>query len=222
MSTQTISTRQNHTERVRRVGRWCVAAGLVGVLQAITVLVWPAQVSADRYSFPFTPVGHVVMQATLCVQHMVLAVALVTLCTLPPVRSSRVARAAWGAAAAAMAVLAVMEVVNAVLADDAADSAGAEVAGTGYGVLSILVGLGLVIGGVVAVRRPRTGWESAPRLPVVVLALGVYVFVPLTPAIMGPFVLRFAALAGWMLLFALLGLGLTRVTAPRGRASRST
>jgi hypothetical protein len=39
------------------------------------------------------------------------------------------------------------------------------------------------------------------------------VFVPLTPAIMGPFTAGRLGIGGWMLLFAALGHGLTRLTA---------
>lgn len=54
----------------------------------------------------------------------------------------------------------------------------------------------------------------------VVLLLGVYVFVPLTPAIMGimgitemmgPFTVGRMGIGGWMLLFGVLGYGVTRV-----------
>jgi len=41
--------------------------------------------------------------------------------------------------------------------------------------------------------------------------LGVYVFVPLTPAIMGTFTAGRLGIGGWMLLFAVLGFGLTRL-----------
>jgi hypothetical protein len=43
-----------------------------------------------------------------------------------------------------------------------------------------------------------------------VLVTGVYVFVPLTPALLGPFVLARLAITGWMLLFAALGWVLLR------------
>jgi hypothetical protein len=42
------------------------------------------------------------------------------------------------------------------------------------------------------------------------LALGVYVFVPLLPAIFGPMVLGRIAIGVWMLLFGALGVALTR------------
>ena len=48
-------------------------------------------------------------------------------------------------------------------------------------------------------------------MPFLVLALCVYVFLPLTPAIMGSFTAGRLGIGGWMLLFAILGYGLTRV-----------
>ncbi|HEX2185483.1 MAG TPA: hypothetical protein VHN78_08250 [Chloroflexota bacterium] len=41
-----------------------------------------------------------------------------------------------------------------------------------------------------------------------VLAAGIYVFVPMTPALMGPFLLTRLAITIWMLLFAALGYAL--------------
>ncbi len=44
-----------------------------------------------------------------------------------------------------------------------------------------------------------------------VLVAGVFVFVPMMPALMGPFVLARLAITAWMLLFAALGYALWKV-----------
>jgi hypothetical protein len=48
-------------------------------------------------------------------------------------------------------------------------------------------------------------------MPWLVLALGVYVFFPLSPAISGSFTAGRLGIGGWMLLYTLLGYGLMRV-----------
>ena len=64
-------------------------------------------------------------------------------------------------------------------------------------------------------------------MPLLVLVIGVFVFVPMTPAIIASYEAARIAIGVWMLLFAALGLGLTRisprpaVTAAPGNPSRS-
>jgi len=70
-----------------------------------------------------------------------------------------------------------------------------------YGLFSLVMGVALILEGV-AVLRARV-WDGWRRwLP---LALGIWVFVPLMPAMGLPFEAAEAAMAGWMLLFAALG-----------------
>jgi hypothetical protein len=69
-----------------------------------------------------------------------------------------------------------------------------------------LIGLGLVLAGVGLARRPvLPGWGRW-----VTLALGVYVFVPMFPAVFGPMVLGRIAIGVWFLMFAALGVALMR------------
>jgi hypothetical protein len=105
------------------------------------------------------------------------------------------------AAIAGMSLLALVELVAISAARSSLSGPPSAMLNVLYGVTSILTGLGLVLAGV-AVRRARrwTGWRSW-----LVLALGVYVFVPLTPALAGPFAVARIAITVWMLLFAVLG-----------------
>ena len=82
--------------------------------------------------------------------------------------------------------------------------AGTDVLDALYGISSLATGAGLVLAGV-DVRRGRrwTGWRG-----LVVLIVGIFVFVPMTPALLGPFVLARLAITVWMLLFAVLGYAL--------------
>jgi hypothetical protein len=70
-----------------------------------------------------------------------------------------------------------------------------------YGIPMVLIGIGLVLAGIKPVL------SSGRWMP---LVLGVYVFVPLFPAVFGPMVLGRLAIGVWMLLFAVLGVALIR------------
>ncbi len=64
--------------------------------------------------------------------------------------------------------------------------------------------MGLILAGIAVRRRGRwTGWRG-----LVVLVAGIFVFVPMTPALMGPFVFARLTITVWMLLFAALGYAL--------------
>jgi cytochrome bd-type quinol oxidase subunit 2 len=188
-----------------------MAGGLVGVLQAVVLLLVPASVASDRYSYPFGPRGYALAQVTFFLQHLLLLAGLWVLARSPGLRSSRAGRAAAGAAVVGMALLAVLELVAVTAADESTTSDRAQLVNNLYSVPVLLLGVALVVAGVVALRAPRAAWAGAPWLPLVVLALGVYVFIPLTPAIMGPFVAGRLGIGGWMLLFGVLGAGLARL-----------
>ncbi|MEV5961001.1 hypothetical protein AB0L70_04520 [Kribbella sp. NPDC051952] len=132
--------------------------------------------------------GFTVLQSVLAVRDVGLAILLTTL--WPAKR----ARAIWVAGAVAgMLVLAALEIITIFSRHDN---------GAAYGLTSYAIGLCLILGAIRPVRR----------LP---LALGIYVFVPMTPAIMAGFVLEQLVIAGWMAGFALLG---WRSVAPAQRA----
>jgi hypothetical protein len=75
-----------------------------------------------------------------------------------------------------------------------------------YAVASTAIGVFLVVAGIAVLRaKVWTGWQR--YLP---LALGIYVFVPLTPGIFGPFVVARLVITGWMAVFAVFGWALLR------------
>ena len=210
MST-TTRTPTTTSRSVNRAGAWCLGAGLVGAAQAIILLAWSPQVSDNRYSYPFTGFGFAVAQASFFVQHLPLIVAVAALLALPATRASRTARIATGAAAVGLMLLTAMELITIVAYDVATDSALATLINNLYGPPVILIGAGLIVAGIALLRQGTARWGGARWVPALVLLLGVYVFVPLTPAIMGTFTAGRLGIGGWMLLFAVLGFGLTRL-----------
>lgn len=212
----TIALTPTATARsARRAGAWCLGAGIIGGVQAGIVLIWPEQVSDDRFSYPFTGFWHGVAQVSFFLQHLPLILGVVALLWLPAVRASRLARIAVSGAAAGLALLSLTELISITAHDAAAESDRATLVESLYGPPVLLIGVSLLVAGAALLRRGTAGWEGAPWLPALVLLLGVYVFVPLTPAIMGSFTAGRLGIGGWMLLFAIYGYGLTR-TGSRG------
>jgi hypothetical protein len=211
MSTTTTRTPATTSRTVRRVGVWCLGAGLVGAAQAAILLAWAPQVPDDRYSYPFTGSGFVLAQTSFFLQHLPLVLAVVALLRLPAVRASRTARVATVGAAVGLVALTVLELVATVAYDATTGSSLAGLVTNLYGPPVLLIGAGLLVAGVALLRQGPAQWAGAPWLPALVLVLGVYVFVPLTPAIMGSFTAGRLGIGCWMLLFAALGHGLSRL-----------
>lgn len=210
MSTTTL-THTTTSPSVRRAGVWCLGAGLIGAAQAAVLLAWSPQVTDDRYSYPFTGVGYAVAQTSFFLQHLPLVAGVAVLLTLPALRASRTARVAVSTAVVGLVMLAAMELIAVLARDEATDSSTETLVNNLYGPPVVIIGAGLVVAGIALLRRGTAGWAGARWLPVLVLLLGVYVFVPLTPAIMGSFVAGRLGIGGWMLLFAGFGYGLMRL-----------
>ncbi len=210
MST-TTRTPTTTSRSVRQAGVWCLGAGLVGASQAVIMLAWSPQVSDDRYSYPFTGFGYAVAQTSFFLQHLPLVAGVAALLTLPAARASRTARISIWAAVVGLVLLTAMELITIVAYDAATDSSLATLINNLYGPPVILIGAGLLVAGIALLRQGTAGWVGARWVPALVLLMGVYVFVPLTPAIMGTFTAGRLGIGGWMLLFAVLGFGLTRL-----------
>ncbi|MEJ7832088.1 MAG: hypothetical protein WKF79_04185 [Nocardioides sp.] len=210
MST-TTRTPTTTSRSVRRAGAWCLGAGLVGAAQAIIVLAWSPQVSDARYSYPFTGFGFVVAQTSFFLQHLPLVLGVAALLWLPAVRASRTARIGIGTAAVGLVLLTAMELITIAAYDAATDSSLATLVTNLYGPPVILIGAGLLVAGIALLRQGTARWVGARWMPALVLLMGVYVFVPLTPAIMGTFTAGRLGIGGWLFLFAIFGYGLTRL-----------
>ena len=216
MST-TTRTPTKSSRSIRRAGAWCLGAGLAGAAQAVIVLSWSPQVSDNRYSYPFSGVGFVVAQTSFFLQHLPLVLGVAALLWLPAARASPTARIAIRTAAFGLLLLALNELITITAYDTATDSSLATLVRTLYGLPVVLIGVGLVVSGVALLRQNGAAEGAARWIAAVVLTLGVYVFVPLTPAIMGSFTAARLGIGGWMLLFAVLGYCLTHCPDERQR-----
>lgn len=193
---------------VSRAGALTLAAGVTGALAGAALAVWPREVAPEQFSYPLGPTSHVAFQLFFAVHHLGLLAGLLALGGLARPLTGRATRAGTAVAVVGMVGLTVMEAVVAFVGVGiTVDSSRGQLLGSLYGLASVLIGLGLVIAGVGLARRPVLP-GSARWLP---LVLGVWVFVPMTPALFAPMVWGRLAIIGWMLLFAVLGLQLRRV-----------
>lgn len=189
---------------VRSAGAVSLAAGILGAISGIFLAVYPGQVSEDMFSFPLTPGGFTVIQIWFFVQHLGLVAGIAALARAEIMAQGWSARLGAGLALSGMALLAVTELIAITARNSTYPGDGTGLLDALYGVSSLAVGVGLILAGIAIRRAGRwTGWRG-----LVVLVAGIFVFVPMTPALMGPFVLARLAITVWMLLFAALGYAL--------------
>jgi hypothetical protein len=188
----------------RRTAEITIFGGALGVVCAAAVLLTPPMVLTTRFSYPFDATWFVVAQLVFAVQHLTMLAGVVGLYRLlaPPTRLWRVSLTMAGAG---FVLLIGCELFGLFATTASNDSAIAQSVSNAYGPPTVLVGVGFVLSGWVVARRnllPGGRW-----LP---LAFGLYVFVALIPALMGPDIAGRLALGGWMVLYLLLGVALLR------------
>lgn len=189
-----------HEDGRRRYGRICGWAGLIGAAQALVLLLAPAQVPTDRFSYPFDVAGHALAQTSFAVQHVGLLAGLVVLRRHPAAADSRRPARWLQVAVVGMVLLAVMELVAILPAAAALDSPLAITVSALFAVPVFMLGGGLVVGGLGVARALGPAAGRGRWLP---LLTGAWVL-PVAPA-MGFFVPGRIAIGTWMLLFAALG-----------------
>lgn len=201
MSIKTAVTAQGRAGAVRRFGAIGFWGGIAGGLSALVVIFYPVAAGPEYFRYPFEVTGFTVAQVFFAVQHVTMVLAVVALLNTRAVGSSRLARIGFLIGLGGLALLAAVEVaaitaVHAVAGDPLYD-----LVQSLFSIPTIMTGTGFVLGGIGVLRHG--GWTGAKRfLP---LILGVYVFVPLIPAIMGPQLAGRIAIGIWVLLFGLLG-----------------
>jgi hypothetical protein len=172
-------------------------SGLLGAASGLFLALRPPAVSAEQWSYPQGEVEFALTQTWFAVQHLGLALGIWALWELTGRRSRVASFAAWGG----MLALAIIELVAIIPAGETLEAPMVVGLGVAYGVVSFVIGVGLVTMGIGAIRSDvLSRWDRW-----VPLSLGIWVFIPMMPAIAMSFLGARLSIAGWMLLFAALG-----------------
>jgi hypothetical protein len=206
MSTTTATQPRAGRTRVGALGLTMVVAGIVGAASAVVVILWPDQVSDRHYSYPFSVTWYAVAQVFFAVQHLGLIAGLVGLTGFAWPRASRPTRVGLVLTTAGLVGLTACELFAITAADALVDTARANAVDNSYGIPMTAMGIGMVLAGTGLARRPVLTGAGRWWL----LALGVYLFVVMFPAVFGPMVAGRIAIGIWMLIFAALGAALIR------------
>lgn len=206
--TTIASTRQaDDTDRLSTYGLVGAVASAVGAALAVVLIAWDPQVADDRFSYPFDATWFTTAQVVFAVQHAAMLPLFAGLLILERRHPSRALRIGTGIALVGQVLLTVIELVAITAANEPLETGWGAVVGGMYGVPMTLMGVGLVVAGIGAARVGLFAGSSRW----LVLALGVFVFVVLFPAVFGPMVAGRLAIGTWLLGFAALGLALRRV-----------
>jgi hypothetical protein len=194
---------------VRTAGLLCIAGGALGAVGGIVTAVVPPAVDIGRFSYPYTPGGFVVAEASFAVSHLLVLAGVLGIARSGAAGTGWLGRSGLAIAGLGWLLLTGCEVWAMTLASSPYPSPATDPLDTGYGVASIAVGVGFVVAGIAVVRaKVWTGW---PRyLP---LACGVAVFVLVIPGVFGTFLVGRIVLVIWLLMFVALGRALT-IAAP--------
>lgn len=210
----TTSTRSSVTtpalSRLRADGLVGAIASAVGAALAVVIIFWPPMVAEDRFSYPFDAAWFVLAQVIFAVQHAAMLPLFLGVLLLERHRPSRLLRVGTWLALAGQVALTVLELVATAARNGAMDSGIGATVNALYGLPMLLLGVGLITGGIGAMRVHL--FDGAGRW--LLLALGVYVFIVLFPAVFGPMVAGRIAIGVWLLLFCGLGLLLMRENQP--------
>lgn len=199
------------TLTIRRAGQVCLAAGVLGAASGVALALVEPAVGSDQWSYPQSVGAFTATQVWFAIQHVGLVLGLLALWWSGAVGTSRLGRIGHYGAVGCMLAFAFTELAAITAATDSVDSTRVAVLNGLYGVFSILLGAALVAEGTAVLRAGV--WRSWARW--VPLAIGVWVFVPMLPALALSFTAARFAIAGWMLLFAALGWALTQPAAER-------
>jgi hypothetical protein len=203
MTTNEILARPSRTRTVVVAGRLFLLGGVLGVIAVVVMIGWPRDVPSSRYSYPFTANDFVIAQLALFVQGLPLLLGFLALAASTGLRPIRGARIGLGIAGGGLAVLEVAQLVALPARSSANDSSLGNALHILYLVPVVLIAIGAITAGV-AIRR-RSPAAGPTWLPWLLIAIGTYVIIPMSPMLAGPFVLGQLGLGGLMLLFAILG-----------------
>ena len=192
--------------RLRVYGLVGAVASLVGAASAVAIIAWDPTVDENRFSYPFDAASYVIAQSFFVLQHLAMLPLFLGLLILERQHRSRALRVGTWVSLAGLVLLTVMEGVAISARDAAIDDSTGTLVGTLYSLPMLLLGVGPLVAGIGALR---VGLFDGPARWLL-LALGVYVFVVMFPAVFGPMVAGRVAIGVWLLGYAWLGLELTR------------
>lgn len=184
----------------------CLVAGIVGAACGIAMVAWPTDVPDDRYSYPLSAGGFIALQIFFGVHHLGLLAGQLELRRAGVAGDGRAARIGHLTGIAGMVLLIVTEFLATAAADSTYPGKYTGRLDVLYGISTLAVGGGLIAVGIATLRAGA--WQSWRKW--VPLAIGIYVFVPMTPAIALGYIGARLSISGWMLMYALLGLALLR------------
>lgn len=188
-------------------GGWAaVVAGVLGAGAAAFLLVVPPAVEPDRFSFPLTATGFVVIQVAFFLHHLLVVWALWAFWRAGLAGRGVLAAIGGITSVLTMLALSVQELVAISAADSASPSTLIDVIEGAFGMITLATGAALIVFGIATVRARAL--SGAGRW--LVLVIGVWVIVPLTPAIFAGFELGRIAIGLWLLLFTWLGVEMLR------------
>ena len=187
----------------KTLGVLCAGAALLGAASGLYLAFIDPAVASDRWSYPQSPTAFAWTQSWFVVQHIPLILGLVA--ATPAIGASRVGRIGWFGGVAGMVILTVNEALAILPRNDGTDSSLVGAIEGIYGIGTLLIAVGLMIGGAAAVRARL--WTKAEAW--LLFALGAWLVATL-PALFLSFLGARLAITGWMLLFALFGWVLMR------------
>jgi hypothetical protein len=192
---------------IEMAGMACLAAGLLGAASGLYLALRTPLVSEDMWTYPQRAGGeYATTQSIFALVHIGMILGLLALRWCGAVPATRLGRIGHVMAVAGMAGLTVNEFLAISVAGQAADSTAAGRVGAIYGVVSIMIGLGMILAGIAVVRDGVwSGWRR--WLP---LVTGIWLFIPTMPALFLEGDVARISLGIWALLFALLGWALLR------------
>lgn len=191
---------------IRAAGLVCFWTAVLGAASAVFLAFVQPEVPENQWSYPLNVTAFTAIQVWFALQHVGLLLGLFALGWTGALGRGAVARIGHPVAVASMLGFAVTELAAIAAAHHTYDSPLVGLIGAAYGVFTIVLGAALMVEGVAVLRaRVWQGWQR--WIP---LALGVWVFVPMLPALALSFTGARFAIAGWLLLFAALGWALMR------------
>lgn len=187
---------------VRRAGRTTLWAGVLGAGSGLLLAFMPTTIEPTQWSYPLSPAGHAVAQTWFAIQHIPLVLGIWGLASWIGEHS----QIGYRLAAGGLVALTALELIAIIPADQPLDATFPVVLGGLYGIVSISIGVGTIMLGRDTLRSNRI--EGPFRF--VPLVAGIWVFVPMLPALALSFLAARLTITIWMLLFAALGWMLSR------------